>query len=125
MRHDAGPPFRERPERARRRETRGALVALAIVWLLAGASAVVPRGSGQGLEPASLPPVPVDLNGASEAEIALLPGLGPDRARRIVVDREIFGPFRDVDDVDRVKGVGAGSVARIRAHAVAGGKRAR
>jgi competence protein ComEA len=102
---------------SRSRERRGALVALAAIAAAALASAV---GAGAPARPSALPPVPVDLNRAGEAEIALLPGLGPDRARRIVVHRDVFGPFRSLDDVVDVKGVGAGALERARGAAVAG-----
>lgn len=43
----------------------------------------------------------VDLNAASEDELAEDVGLGPGRARRIIESR----PFKDWDDVRRVEGL--------------------
>jgi competence protein ComEA len=48
----------------------------------------------------------VDINQASWVEWAQLDGIGEKLARRIVADREERGPFRDVADVSRVKGIG-------------------
>jgi competence protein ComEA len=42
----------------------------------------------------------VDLNGASEQELAKVGGLGPERARRIVQSR----PFHSWDDVKKIEG---------------------
>lgn len=64
---------------------------------------------------------PVDLNAAGPDELALLPGVGPSLARAIVDDRRERGPFRDLGDLDRVRGVGPGILARVRPHVSFGG----
>ncbi len=56
----------------------------------------------------------IDLNTASEAELQLLPDVGPTLAERIVRDRERVGPFRTVDELDRVEGVGPRTIAGLR-----------
>lgn len=57
---------------------------------------------------------PIDLNLASEAELRLLPGVGPKLARRIVEYRQQHGNFRSVDDLQAVFGVGPAVLARLR-----------
>lgn len=52
----------------------------------------------------------VDVNRAGEAELRLLPGIGPAYARRIVEDRELNGPFADVRAVERIRGIGPRTV---------------
>lgn len=50
---------------------------------------------------------PVNINKASAAEIAkALNGVGMSKAEEIIKDREANGPFKSVDDVARVKGIG-------------------
>jgi len=61
----------------------------------------------------------IDVNKAVDAELALLPGLGPSLAQRIVDDRAAYGPFKSVDDLDRVRGIGKAIVERLRPYAVA------
>lgn len=61
------------------------------------------------------PTARLNLNTASAAELELLPGIGPALAARIVEDRAANGPFRSVDDLDRVKGIGPKTLGRIRA----------
>ncbi|MBI4820182.1 MAG: DUF655 domain-containing protein [Deltaproteobacteria bacterium] len=39
-------------------------------------------------------------------ELSLVPGIGAKLAQRIVEDRERNGPFRSVEEVDRVRGIG-------------------
>ena len=48
----------------------------------------------------------IDLNRATAAELDALPGVGPSTAEKIVADREANGPFRTVEDLKRVSGIG-------------------
>jgi competence protein ComEA len=62
-----------------------------------------------GTDPAPpdvVPPVRVDMDVASAAEIEGLPRIGPTLARRIVADREANGPFGSLEELTRVKGIG-------------------
>lgn len=60
------------------------------------------------------PAGPINVNTASAAELEGLPDIGPVLAARIVADRERNGPFRSVDDLDRVAGIGSATLARLR-----------
>ena len=57
---------------------------------------------------------PVDLNRASVAELASLDGIGPKLGARIVAAR----PFRSIDDLAKVRGVGRRRLTRLRARLV-------
>lgn len=57
--------------------------------------------------------VPVDINSAPLAELESLPGIGPVLARRIAASR----PFRGVDDLRRVDGIGPSRMAALRLRA--------
>jgi competence protein ComEA len=48
----------------------------------------------------------VNLNTASKDELVALPGIGPSKAQAILDYRHQHGPFRAVDDVRKVKGIG-------------------
>lgn len=48
----------------------------------------------------------IDINRASVEELAKLPGIGPELGRRIVAFREKHGPFRRVEDLLVIRGVG-------------------
>lgn len=48
----------------------------------------------------------IDINRASEAELTALPGVGEATAAKIVADREANGPFKAVEDLKRVSGIG-------------------
>lgn len=53
-----------------------------------------------------VPGIQIDINTAAQAEFMLLDGIGPALAKRIIEDRAQRGPFRSVNDLDRVKGIG-------------------
>lgn len=48
----------------------------------------------------------VNVNQAGAEELALLPRIGPSTAQRIVEFREENGPFRAVEDLMLVRGIG-------------------
>lgn len=56
----------------------------------------------------------VNINTASAAELELLPGVGPALAQRIVEHRSRYGPFKRVDDLDAVRGIGSRLIERVR-----------
>lgn len=51
-------------------------------------------------------PSKVDLNSATAEQLDTLPGVGPATAAKIIADRTANGPFRTVDDLLRVPGIG-------------------
>ena len=58
----------------------------------------------------------LDINQATWVEFAQLKQIGPVLARRIVDYREIHGPFRSIDDLLQVKGIGPKKLAANRKH---------
>jgi DNA uptake protein ComE-like DNA-binding protein len=67
-----------------------------------------PRAPARRARPA--PAGPLDVNQATEPELAGLPGLGRTLAARIVAAR----PFADVDELRRVKGMRRTTLERVR-----------
>ncbi|WP_430388420.1 ComEA family DNA-binding protein [Dyella sp. 20L07] len=58
---------------------------------------------------------PVNVNKADAATIShSLDGIGPSKAAAIVAWREEHGPFKSVDDLSQVKGVGPATLERNR-----------
>lgn len=55
----------------------------------------------------------VDADRASAEELGRVPGIGPSLAKRIVADRESHGGFGGLAGLDRVDGVGPGTLARL------------
>jgi competence protein ComEA len=56
----------------------------------------------------------VTLNTASAQQLARLPAIGPTKARAIVDDRRRRGPFRRLEELTRVQGIGPATVERLR-----------
>ena len=57
----------------------------------------------------------INVNTAAQGELELLSGIGPALAKRIIEYRVAKGPFRRVDDLDGVKGIGPKILDRVRA----------
>ena len=84
-----------------------------------------PRRSRRGKAPSESPRPPgsatgvpsdtIDLNRATTDELTRLPGVGPALARRIVDVRDAEGPFTEVDDLGRVRGMSVRKVEKLRA----------
>lgn len=48
----------------------------------------------------------ININTATVSELDPLPGIGPALAERIVEYRSQFGPFRQLEDIKKVRGIG-------------------
>lgn len=57
--------------------------------------------------------LPVDVNGASAAELSSLPGIGPVLAERIIAAR----PFAELEALTRVRGIGPKRLSALRQRA--------
>jgi len=58
--------------------------------------------------------VKVNINTATAAELETLPRIGPTMAQRIVEYREANGPFKTVEDIQNVPGIGPTTFAGIK-----------
>lgn len=89
-----------------------ALAALVAYWLI--------QGGWQGRlieidrEPRREIKFLVDVNRAEWPELAQLPDIGESLAQRIVEERDERGPFRQHEDLRRVRGIGPKTLERIR-----------
>jgi len=57
----------------------------------------------------------VNLNAATQAELDTLKGVGPVKAKAIMDYRAKNGPFKSVDDLEKVPGFGKKTVDKLRA----------
>jgi len=60
----------------------------------------------------------VNINTATEAQIALLPGLGPKLATEVVNYRTNNGGFKTIEDIKKVSGVGDKKFEKIKDYVV-------
>jgi competence protein ComEA len=70
--------------------------------------------------PPHWPDMRIDLNRAGAAELTALPGIGPNLADAIVADRQARGPFRSLNDLDRVPRIGPALIDEIAPFVVIG-----
>lgn len=56
----------------------------------------------------------VNLNTAGKEELLTLPGIGEDKAEKILAYRQEHGPFKTVDDILEVPGIGEGILENIK-----------
>lgn len=97
---------------------RGAQVALGVfLAVLLGLLAVRGYGNRFGARPTEPAAADaVDLNTADRAELSQVPGVGPRTADAIVAHRTAHGPFRSVEELRSVRGVGPVTFERVRPH---------
>lgn len=55
----------------------------------------------------------VDVNSADASALESLPGIGPSKAAAIIAYRDQNGPFKSIDDLDKVEGIGPSTLANI------------
>lgn len=71
---------------------------------------------------ASSPSFVIDINQATAEDFQKLPGIGPALAGRIVAYRKKHGPFRRVEDLLVVRGIGHKKWKAIRPYLKVGGE---
>jgi comEA protein len=100
---------------------RNACLLLTLLFLIA-----VPPAMGQGNpagRTAGAAPVaksPVNINTASAADFETLPGIGARTAARIVEYRQKNGPFKKVEELMNVRGIGEKSFLKLKAQLTIG-----
>jgi competence protein ComEA len=92
-----------------RRITRIAAMGILCGFVLAGGG----RGALAAGAPAAEASHRVNINTASAAELAALPGIGPAKAQAIIEHRS-QEPFATADDLRKVKGIGEKLYDRIK-----------
>ena len=56
----------------------------------------------------------VNINTATQSELEAVKGLGPAKAKAIIVYRESNGNFKKLDELDNGKGFGKASVEKLK-----------
>jgi len=90
--------------------------------LLAVAAVVLALGLAGAAHAAAAPPSGVaNINTATEAQLKLLPGVGPSKARAILEYREAH-PFRTASELIKVKGIGKKLMQKLEPYVTVEGK---
>jgi competence protein ComEA len=65
-------------------------------------------------KPAAAASAPVNLNTATAAQLETLPGVGAATAKRILEHRQKNGPFKKVEELMNIKGIGEKSFLKLK-----------
>ncbi len=79
------------------------LFVLLALALLAVGMQIIPSKAPQAI---SFEAERININTASKRELMRLPGIGPVLAQRILEHREAHGPFKAIEEIMDVKGIG-------------------
>ena len=99
---------------ASRVNTKFVVVLIVVLLAVSGPAGATEAGDAPTVGGPS--PRQVDINKASAAELTAIPGVGDTLAQRIVEFREKQGPFRRVEDLLKIKGIGEKSFQKMRPH---------
>jgi competence protein ComEA len=88
-------------------------VGLVVALGLSGATVAVAAPEAEA-KPAAAPTHTIDLNTASVEQLTEVPGIGQTLAERIVEFRQKEGPFRSVEDLMKVRGIGEKSFEKMK-----------
>lgn len=114
------PPEGRWPKLTLRRMDQGVSAVVLVMALMAivGWSVWQVRLRGRMIDIERAEPLPVDfkvdVNAAEWTELSLMPGIGPQLAKRIVAERDARGGFHKMTDLRQVRGIGAKTLEGMR-----------
>ena len=77
--------------------------------------------SADGASATKKPPLrPININSATSDELQQVPGIGPATADKILQMRKSYGPFKSVDDLLAIRGIGKKRLDKMRKYLTAG-----
>jgi competence protein ComEA len=82
----------------------------------AASPASIPAATPKTLDSpaAATPATRLNINTATKEQLEALPAIGPAIAQRIVDDRTAHGPYQQIEDLARVRGISARTVDQLR-----------
>jgi len=98
-----------------------AVIASLVMVLCAAQAAQAYDSSKEDAQPRQASEGVVNVNTATASQLALLPGVGATRAEAIIHARE-RRPFRAVNELVRVRGIGRATLQRLRPYVTISGE---
>lgn len=100
---------------------RNSAIPRSLAALLVLAAAVLLAAAGAPAQSKKKPLLkPVNINTATSEELQQVPGIGPVTAKAIVRTREKSGPFRRVEDLLAIRGIGRSRLEKMRPYVTVG-----
>jgi competence ComEA-like helix-hairpin-helix protein len=87
-----------------------------VFFLLAGLILSASTAAGKKKPPAQ----PININTANSEQLQQVPGIGPAIADKILQMRKSYGPFKSVDDLLAIRGLGAKRLEKMRKYLTVG-----
>ena len=88
------------------------VLAILCLWLLSAPLSAQEKAPATKAAPTAA--APLNLNTATAAQIATLPGIGPKAAQRIVEYRTKNNGFKKIEELMNVKGIGEKSFLKLK-----------
>jgi competence protein ComEA len=88
--------------------------------LFLSAAIVLSIGLPHSLAKKKPPLRPVNINTANSEELQQVPGIGPATAQKILQMRKSYGPFKSVDDLLAIRGLGEKRLDKMRKYLTVG-----
>jgi competence protein ComEA len=88
--------------------------------LFLSATLVLSIGLPHSLAKKKPPLKPVNINTATSEELQQVPGIGPATAQKILQMRKSYGPFKSVDDLLAIRGLGQKRLDKMRKYLTVG-----
>ena len=101
-----------------------ALVSISGVVHPAHAAQAPPAASARSMAKPAAPVSPININTASVAELDALPGIGAKTAALIIEYRQKNGPFKKIEELMNVRGVGEKNFLKLRTQISVGAPKA-
>ena len=92
-----------------------ALALVSVCGVVQAAQTARPASSTRSAAKPAAPVGPVNINTASVAELDALPGIGAKTAALIIEYRQKNGPFKKIEELMNVRGVGEKNFLKLRA----------
>ena len=107
---------------------RALLLTLALFTLAAPPATTAPQAAhaktSSRSAKAPAPSSPINLNTATESQLASLPGIGAKAAQRILEFRQKNGAFKKIEDLMNVKGIGEKNFLKLKPYITVGAQKA-
>jgi competence protein ComEA len=98
------------------------LAVVALVVMLAGQAVAQSQPDRPASPRPDTPSAVVNLNTATSGQLQELPGIGARTAERIIQYREKNGPFKKIEELMNVQGIGEKTFLKLKPQITVGGK---